>query len=668
MSDLGLIALSLALAATTYSIFGLVLSIRKSDNRLLSSSRKASHVVTALLSLSVISLTCSLLARDFQVEYVASYTSSDLPLPYTVSALWAGQGGSLLFWAWLLSLYGSVLLLRTRHRSDRLLSYTSLVMVVTEAFFLVMLVFVSNPFHKLDFIPADGLGMNPLLQNVAMLWHPPIVYLGYVGFTVPFALTMGALISGRLREPYVLVVRRWILIPWLCLGLGTLLGAQWAYVELGWGGYWGWDPVENASLLPWLTATALLHSLMFRGGRQAMKVGHAGLMVTTFALCIFGTLVTRSGIISSVHAFAVSGIGLYFLAFLAFIIVGSIALIVRRLPELKGETQWGSPISRHSCLLLCIVLLVAATAAIFLGTTFPLVSDLLNLALTRAYFDSSSAMILGPLIVLMGICPFTSWRGNTFEGLGRQLLPPFICGLVVGASLLGVGLRDPFAILAFSICAFVMMGTLIQFYQGVRRRRRLSRGNYLSAFGSAIWRRRRTYGGYLVHLAIGLVAIGVIGSSAYKSERQLTMERGTVQTVGDYSLQYDGFAYYPAPGKDVAAATLSIFQGDRQVGVLVPQEHFHHSTQQPVSEVAIRTTLLEDLYVALIGWEEAGQTILLHVVVSPLVVWIWIGGAVLFLGALIAIWPDFRRDALDQRIEREIKRLRESAEEEEPSR
>lgn len=660
MTDLGFICLSLALATTVYSILAFALGVNKRENQLVAKSRKSVHATTALLSLAVLALIYALLVRDFQVEYVASYTSRDLPLAYTFSALWAGQQGSLLFWTWLLSLFASTVLLLHRRRQEPLSPYTSLVIAITEAFFLVLLIFLTNPFQKLDFIPTDGLGMNPLLQNPAMLWHPPILYLGYVGFTVPFAFTIGALISGRLGERYVHRLRRWILFPWLCLGLGTLLGAQWAYVELGWGGYWAWDPVENASLMPWLISTALIHSLMIQERRGTMKVWNMALIVLTFALCIFGTFITRSGVISSVHAFGVSRIGLFFLAFLCFILVGSALLLFRRRRELKAEREWESLISRQPYLLLGIVLWVAATVAILLGTLFPLLSGVTKIALTADYFNRSSVLILGPLILLMGICPFTRWRGGAPKDLMRDLLIPFICALVIAVLLLVLGLRDLFAVPAFSICTFVLLGTLFQFYRGLRARRRASKENYLSAFVSMIWRQRRRYGGYVVHIGIVLIVIGVIGSSAYKVEEQAVLEQGASLTIGDYSLRYDAFSFYPAQGKDVAAATLSIFRGGRHVGVLVPQRHFHHSTQQPVSEVAIRTTLKEDLYVALIGWEDTNSVILLQVIVSPLVVWIWIGGAVLLLGTVIAIWPRPRKDSLEERIEKEITRLRQA--------
>jgi len=659
MGDLGFILLSLALASTAYSFVGLALGARGGDPRLVTSSRRGVHASAALVTLAVLALLYSLLARDFQLEYVASHTSRDLALPYTISALWAGQEGSLLFWAWLLSIFASILVLGDRRGKNVLFSYASMVIAGTLAFFLMLLVVMANPFRTLDFVPADGLGMNPLLQNPAMLWHPPIVFLGYVGFTVPFAFTMAVLLSGRLRESYVQLVRRWTLFPWLCLGVGTILGAQWAYVELGWGGYWAWDPVENASLLPWLTGTALLHTFMFRGTR--VRVSHIALAVASFALCIFGTFVTRSGMIGSVHAFSVSSIGLYFLAFLALVIAASVVLTVKRRAGLRSDEEAAGLVSRPSALLLTIVLLVAATAAILLGTLFPLVSDRLNVALTSSYFNMSTAVILGPLILVMGICPFTTWKGGSLRSLARYLVLPAIGGLLTAALLVLLGLREPFGILAFSVCSFVGLATLYQLFSGLRTGREPSGGNRLLAVASALRRQRRRYGAYVVHLGIVFITLGVVGSSLYKTEEWVTLDPGASATVESYSLRYDDFSFQPAVGKDVATVTLGVLQGATQVGVLRPEKQFYHTTQQPVSEVAIRTTLRDDLYVALAGWEENSEIIDLQVIVSPLQVWIWIGGAVLLLGAVIALWPARRGDTADQQIEETIEQLRQSS-------
>lgn len=668
MSDLGFVALTLALAATTYSFFSLGLGLKNGEERLVSSGKKGLHASTALLTLAVLALLYSLVTRDFQVEYVASHTSRDLPLPYTISALWAGQEGILLFWSYLLSLSASVVVLRDRQRRSPLLPYSALVMAGTQAFFLMPLMVVANPFRTLDFVPTDGLGMNPLLQNPAMLWRPPMVFLGYVGFTVPFAFTLAVLISGRLKDPYVPIVRPWTLIAWLSLGLGTLLGARWAYVELGWAGHWAWDPAENAPLLPWLTATALLHSFMFR--RTRVKISHIALAVATFALCIFGTFITRSGMISSVHAFSVSTIGLYFVGFLALIVFISVALSFKRLAGLRSAKEAASLVSRPSALLLAIVLLGAATAAILIGTLFPAISETIDVALTSDYFNLSTAVIVGPLILLMGICPFTTWRGDSLGALARYLAAPFVGAVLTGILLIVLGLRDPLGLLAFSTCSFVAIATLYQFFSGLRNHDPASDRNRFAALLSLIRRQRSRYGAYIVHLGIVSITMGVVGSSAYKTEDRVTLEPGSTHTIGSYTIRYDELSFRPEPGMDVATAGLTILQDATQVGILQPQKQFHHRTQQLVSEVAIRSTLREDLYVVLADWEESTQTISLQVMLSPLIAWVWIGGSVLFVGTIIAIWPTRSKDVADQGIEEAIKRVRqlqgESAVEERP--
>ncbi|MDH4207887.1 MAG: heme lyase CcmF/NrfE family subunit [Anaerolineae bacterium] len=656
MSDLGFLALSLALGATTYSVVALALGAMRSERRLVAAGKRSVYASAALLTLAVLALTYALLTRDFQIEYVANHTSRDLALPYTLSALWAGQEGSLLFWGWILSLYATALAVSGRREDNVQRSYSSLVMACVQVFFLFLLMLINNPFVRLDFVPSDGLGMNPLLQNPAMIWHPPVVFLGYVGFTVPFALTLGTLISGELKGSYVSLVRRWTLFPWLCLGVGTLLGAQWAYVELGWGGYWAWDPVENASLLPWLTGTALLHALRFRGNR--LKKSHIALVVTTFALCIFGTFVTRSGLISSVHAFGVSTIGFYFLAFLALIVAGSVILALRRRAILRGKGEAEPLISRPSALLLAIILLLAGTTTILFGTLFPLVSETLNMALTADYYNLSSAVIFGPLILLMGICPFVPWREGSLRGIGRALLGPIVAGVLTAGILLLLGLRDWFGLLAFSVCALVSVGTLVQFVGDFSRAAEAAEGSRLRAALSRIRRQSRRYGSYLVHLGIVLITIGVVGSTAYRKEEQITLERGRSETVGEYTLRYDDFSFGTVGARDITTATIAVLQQGNPVAVLRPEKHFYQTSQQPVSEVAIRSTLWEDLYLALIGWEGSGQTVTLQVVVSPLVVWIWIGGIVLLVGGIVALRPTGRRDTVDQRIETAVSRLR----------
>jgi cytochrome c-type biogenesis protein CcmF len=659
MTEFGLICLSLALATTTYSIFALGLGIARTDDRLVASGRKGVHASTALLSLAVLALICALLTRDFQVDYVASHTSRDLSTLYTLAALWAGQPGSLLFWTWLLSLFASVVLLLDQRSQHTLWPYSALFLASTEALFLMPLIFATNPFWRLDWIPTDGLGMNPLLQDPVMLWHRPVLYAGYGGFTVAFGLYTGALVSGRLEERHLDKVRGWALFSWLCLGMATLLGAQWAYVQLGGGGLAPWHPVENASLIPWLTGAAFLHSLVMQLRRKTMKLWNMALSLLNFVLCVLGVFITLGGITTYMRAANVpGGLGLYLLAFVGLILVGAGLLLVKRLLQSRGRREWGSLISRQSSVVLAIILLVAASLAIFLDRLSPLVSRASTVNPSSDYSDWSSALILGLLMVLMGICPFTGRRDSTVKGLVRRLAVPFFAALVVAVSQFLAGLTNPFASLAFAICAFTLVGTLLAFFQGLRADFRAWKKSDVLTSGSTIQRQRRRYGGHVVHVGIVVIAIGVTGSSAYKEEKQAVLEQGASLIVGDYSLRYDDFSFYPAEGKDVAAATLSIFQGERQVAVLVPERHFHRSAQQAASAAAIRATLKETLYAALIGWEDTDYTITLQVTVSPLAVWAWLGGSLVLLGTAIAVGPGSREQILEDQVEEEIMRVR----------
>ncbi len=644
MADIGYIALLLALGASIYSAMAFVFGVRRGYPELVASARNGVLVVFGLVSLAAIALIYALLTHDFRVEYVASYTSRDLSLIYTLSAFWAGNAGSLLFWAWLLSLFAVVVLIQNRGRNTELLPYASSIIMGTQAFFLILLVFISNPFQKLPFAPAEGMGLNPLLENPGMIFHPPTLLAGYVGFTIPFAFAMAALLSRRLGDDWIRSTRRWVLFAWLLLGLGNLLGAQWAYVELGWGGYWVWDPVENAGFMPWLVGTAFLHSVMIQRRRGMLKVWNMVLIILTFTLSIFGTFLTRSGILSSVHTFAESAMGPFFLGFIGVTLLGSLILLFHRWEQLKGESELDSFVSRESTFLFNNLLLVGATFAIFVGTVFPVISEVMRgvkISVAAPFFNQVIGPIFLAVIVLMGICPLIGWRRASINNLIRNFLYPLVAALIVGISLFFLGIREWYALIAFSLCGFVISTILSEWFRGVRARHRMRGENYLKAFFGLVWGNKPRYGGYIVHIAIILIAIGVVGSSFYKMENEVALAPGESMTIGNYTLRYEGRAEYPTPSKLVMTATLSVYNGEEFIGSMTPEKYLHRSYEQQVTEVAIRSTLLEDLYVILGGWAEDG-TITFKVLVNPLVAWIWIGGWVLLLGGLIAFWPDKR--------------------------
>ena len=646
MADIGYIALFLALIVSIYAAIAFIFGARRKHPALIQSARNSLLAVCGLVSISVAILIYALVTHDFQIEYVASYTSRDLSLTYLLSALWAGNDGSLLFWAWLISLCAVVVVLQKRDIGKELMPYASSIIMVTQAFFLILLLWVSNPFQKLSFIPAEGMGLNPLLENPGMIFHPPTLLIGYVGFTIPFAFAIAALLTGRLGDEWLITIRRWTLISWLFLGVGNIIGAWWAYVELGWGGYWMWDPVESASFMPWLVATAFLHSIMMQRRRGILKVWNMVLIIMTFTLVILGTFLTRSGVLSSVHTFAESPLlGALFLAFIGITLFGSLGLLYYRREELKGEAEMESLVSRESTFLLNNLLLVGATFAIFLGTFFPVISEAVRgvkISVGPPFYNQVMVPIFLALILLTGVCALIGWRRASIKNLIRNFLWPVVTGLIVVIILFILGIREVYALIAYPLFSFVLFTILYEWFRGTRARHRMRAENYLKAFWGLIGANRPRYGGYIVHIGIILLALGVVGSSLYDVEKEATLVPGESMTIKNYTLTYESIDQYETESKTVVTATLYVYDQGKLIGKLTPEKYFHRSYEQAVTEVAIRSTLLEDLYVILIGWDEDGTTAF-KVLVNPLVNWIWIGGIVVVLGGLIAFWPDRRR-------------------------
>ncbi len=646
MADIGYIALFLALVTSIYSAIAFAVGARGKHSALIESARNSLLAVCGLVSISVAVLVYAIVTHDFQIEYVASYTSRDLSLTYLLSALWAGNDGSLLFWAWLLSLFAAVVVLQKRDIGKELVPYASSIIMVAQAFFLIVLLFIANPFQKLAFVPAEGMGLNPLLENPGMLFHPPTLLAGYVGLTIPFAFAMAALLTRRLGDEWIITIRRWTLLAWLFLGIGNLLGAWWAYVELGWGGYWMWDPVENASFMPWLVATAFLHSIMMQRRRGMLKVWNMVLIILTFALSILGTFLTRSGVLSSVHTFAESPLlGASFLAFIGITLFGSLGLLYYRSEELKGEVEMESLVSRESTFLLNNLLLVGAAFTIFLGTFFPLISEAVRgvkITVGPPFYNQVMVPIFLAVILLAGICALIGWRRASIKNLLRNFLWPLAAALIVGIVLFILGIREVFALIVFPLCTFVVSTILYEWFRGTRARHRMRAENYLKALWNLIGANRPRYGGYIVHIGIVIMAIGVVGSSLYDVEKEATLTLGESMTINNYTLTYENIDNYETESKLVVTATLSVYYQEKLIGRLTPEKYFHRSYEQAVSEVAIRSTLREDLYVILIGRDEDGTTAF-KVLVNPLVSWIWIGGIVVVLGGLIAFWPERRQ-------------------------
>jgi cytochrome c-type biogenesis protein CcmF len=612
MADIGYIALLLALVASIYSAVAFVVGTRGRYPELVASARNGVYAACGLVSLAALALIYALVTHDFQVEYVASYTSLDMSLKYTLSAFWAGNAGSLLLWTWLLSIFAAIVVFQNRNKNRELIPYASVVMMVTLAFFIILGTFVANPFEKLTFAPADGMGLNPLLENPGMLIHPPTVLIGYAGFTVPFAFAIAALLTRRLGDEWIKAVRRWTIFAWLSLGIGNILGA---------------------------------HSIIMQRRRGMLKRWNIVLIILTFNLAIFGTFLTRSGILSSVHAFGESTLGTFFLVFIGVALVGSLGLLFYRREHLKSEAEMDSLISRESSFLLNNLVLVGATFAIFLGTIFPVISEAVRgtkITVGAPFFNQVVGPIFLVLILLTGICVFLGWRRASTKKLIRNFLYPLIGALVLCLVLFSVGIREWYALALFPLCVFVAGTHLFAWYREVRARGHLKVENPLKAFFGLLWANKPRYGGMIVHLGIVLIAMGVIGSSFYQVEKEAALLPGDQMTIKGYALTYEGMSFYETPSKQVVTAKLSVYNGDKRVGELTPEKYFHRTHQQPVTEVAIRSTPLEDLYVILGGWAEDGTTTFV-VLVNPLVSWIWIGGVVLLLGGLIAFWPDRRK-------------------------
>ncbi len=642
MPILGFSALQIAFALSIYGAIVAFWGARKNRRELIASARNAVYVVFGLVTAAMVILLVLLLRSEFNVEYVARYTNRELPTVYKFTALWGGNAGSLLFWLWLLTLFMTIVTRQNVRRHPDLLPYVQSVMLTVAAFFTSLVVLFANPFVTLNFTPADGQGLNPLLQNYWMAMHPPLLYTGYVGFTVPFAFAIAALLSQHTDARWLKATRAWVIIPWLALSIGITLGSQWAYQELGWGGYWGWDPVENASFMPWLMGTAFLHSVIIQERRGMMKVWNVILIILTFGLCLFGTFLTRSGVIQSVHAFANSPQSPYFLAFIGIVMLASFALVAKRWELLRSEHELDSLVSREAAFIGNNLLLAGIAFAVFWGTIWPVVTEVLSNArvtVTTPFFNKVNAPLFAALVSLMGLALILGWRRTRSESLLLGLIAPCLTSLAIVIVLWLTGLRDGIGLIGFSMVGFSVVATLAEFYNGMLARHRSTRERYHLALLNLIKKQRRRYGGYLVHIAFFLMCTGVIGSNVYQIETETTLRKGESRVVGPYSLTYQSLAAYQVPNKDVVEATLLIHERGQYLGSISPNRFFYKKSDQPVTEAAIRTSLRDDLYVLLAGWDDKGESVTLKVFINPLVIWIWIGGLLLLIGTLISAWP-----------------------------
>jgi cytochrome c-type biogenesis protein CcmF len=647
VQDLGRAALALALGLAIYAVAGGGLGAYTRRRRLVDSARNAlyasfgSSIVAALVLLNAFRI------RDFTFSYVAEHSSKALPFPYLYTAFWGGQAGSLLLWLCVLTGLGSAAVALNRRLTTEVLPWTVPVLGGVATFFAFMLVFVASPFAT-QIAPADGAGLNPSLQNPYMMIHPPLLYLGYVGLTIPFAFASAALISGRFDERWIVATRRWTIIAWTALGIGILLGSKWAYEEVGWGGYYAWDPVENAALMPWLASTAFLHSVMVQEKKNMLRVWNAALISGAFCLSIFGTFLTRSGLINSIHSFAQSPIGAWFLGLICVAAAFSTGLILWRLPLLRARTKLESLASREAAFLYNNLLLVAFTLTVLWGVAFPLLSEAVRgeaVTVGPPYYNFFLKAFGLPLLLLMGIGPLVAWRRTSRAALQKTVLWPAAAALLAGGVLiaLGAGSSTP-GLLAYTFSVFVIGAIVLEFVRGTRARKALGAPGWWPAFSGLVARNRRRYGGYVVHAAIVLLAIGIAGSSAYGATKIVHLAPGQSMAIRDYRLQYLGSYVRRSGNHEELRARLLVSRGGHYLGTYAAGKNFYFAEQQTNNVVAIRHDLLraEDLFVIGDDFIRKDGSVYLKVLVKPLVNLIWLAGFVFLLGSVITLWPDLR--------------------------
>jgi cytochrome c-type biogenesis protein CcmF len=644
MENIGALALLLAFCICLYAIAASVTGYLRRKPFLALSAERAVLAVWLLITSAAGILVYSLITGDFRMAYVASHTDRSMPLFYKFAAWWGGQEGSLLFWSWLLATYGAIVVFTTRRSHRNILPWVVAIISSIQIFFLTLNAFVASPFQvlavdKVVTSVPDGMGLNPLLQYWAMVIHPPFLYLGYVGFAVPFAFAMASLIVKAPGESWIHTTRRWSIVTWLFQSIGIMLGSAWAYHVLGWGGYWMWDPVENASLLPWLAATAFLHSVMMQEKKGMMKVWNMVLIGATFFLCIFGTFLTRSGIVQSVHAFAESSIGAFFVVFLALGIAATVWLILDRLEFLKSESELESVVSRESSFLFNNLILLASCFAVLWGTLFPVITEKFSaekISLDADWFNRLMVPIGIFLLFLTGVGPLFAWRRTSIDSLRKNFQWPGILTLVTAGALLAGGMRHPYAIISLSLCVFVAATIVLEFYRGAAAINEKTHVGFVGSVIELTHRNTRRYGGYLVHMGIVLMFIGWSGQPFNQSTIG-EVEKGGSMKVGAYNLQVVDLTEGENAEYEWETATIHATKNGQEIGILNPTKRFYKAAKQSNAIVALRSRLNEDLYINYAAHE--GNKATLQAYVFPLVSWVWIGALVLIAGTLVALIP-----------------------------
>ena len=685
----GVLVVSFVLAI--YAIGAAIYGQSSKSQKWVESSRLAMQLTFPMISLGALSLIYLLVTNQFNVGFVYEVTSRSMPMYLKVTALWGGQAGSLVFWGWLMSAFATAVTLRKWDRDREFLPWVVVVSSVTLAFFIGLVIFYENPFRRfwqdalgqiimgvngqpvrsllppaigaVLFQPVDGNGLNPLLRHPGMIIHPPMLYLGFVSFVIPFAFAIAALVTGRTDDRWIRITRRWTIVAWLFLSVGLVLGGRWAYDVLGWGGYWGWDPVEIAAFMPWLTGTAFLHSVMIQEKRGLMKHWNIILIILTYALVIFGTFLTRSGVLSSVHAFAQSAIGPAFFIFIGLTFITSVALLIYRWADLKSEGQMTSLLSREALFLLNNLLFMSILVVCFWGVIFPLISELATgqkITVGPPFYQRATGPLFAALLLLMGIAPLSAWGHSTAKTLGNAIWKPLVAAIVVLVTIVfAAGIRNPYAMIGFFVVFTSAFITLYEFWRAAHARSKAQKENFFVSLWRLAGRNRRRYGGYLIHLSIVVMAIGIIGMEMFQTQTQGTVAQGQSINIDGYVVTYKDLTVWDdtstnSPSVNYARATLDIFRDGKYLGQLHPRRDYYYESQQPMTIPGVRSTLEDDLYIILVDWQpilSTGATFKIYH--NPLVNWLWMGAIMLILGSVVAAWPDADPDYAPARVRRE---------------
>jgi len=654
---IGIVAHGALLISVVVIAFGVILTpiaIRTDRRDWLQLVYGAVYTNFMLVTIATTAMVVALVTHDFSVSYVASVGSRSTPLLFTIISLWGALEGSILFWGWVLAMYAAAVVWLHHRRPGNLVPYAAMTLLIVSAFFAILLVGPANPFLPVFPVPADGPGPNTLLQNhILMAVHPPLLYLGYVGMSVPFAFAIGAIVSKEATSnDWAILSRRWMLASWGFLSAAIIAGMWWSYEVLGWGGYWAWDPVENASFLPWLTATAYLHSVMVQERRNMLRLWTLNLCVATFVLTILGTFLTRSGILSSVHAFTTGAIGYYFLGFIAFVLVATMVLVAGHSDSIRTKGSLGGAASRETVFLLNNLFLTAVMLTVLVGTLYPLAAEAIRgvkVSVGEPFFNRMAIPAMIALIFLMGVGPALPWGSTSWSEARGRLTSPFIGALVMAALGLLAGARSVYPILAFALIGYAAVGNLREYWIGMRARRRAHGEGWATSFVRLMKGNRRRYGGYVAHIGILIVAIGVTASATFRSEREATLAPGQTLTVEGRTVRLKGVWGRDEPQRSVIGATLEVLTSNGRVaGTLEPRMNFYHVSDQPVPTPDVRSSIKGDLYANLTAFDPSGANATVKIIVEPLVPWIWFGGLVVVIGAVIGMFHSGRRKVAAQ--------------------